>query len=57
MKLFLVLEVLVALALLTCVLVETGFFTTLCFSMVFIYLEREAFDLGFSGIIAQILKK
>jgi len=57
MKLHLIVEVLVALALLVAVYVETGFFTTLCFSMVFVYLEREALDLGFSGIISQMFKR
>lgn len=57
MKVYLIVEVLVALALLACVFVETGVFTTLCFSMVFVYLEREALDLGYRGIVAQLLKK
>jgi len=57
MKTYLIVEVLVALSLLAAVFVETGVFTTLCFAMVFVYLEREAFDLGFSGIVAQLLRK
>ena len=57
MKLHLVVEVLVALSLLAAVFVETGVFTTLCLAMVFVYLEREALDMGFSGIVAQLLKK
>ena len=57
MKVYLIVEVLVALTLLVAVYVETGFFTTLCFSMVFVYLEREALDLGFSGIVSQLLRK
>ncbi len=57
MKLDLIVEILVTLALLAAVYTETGFFTVLMASGIVVYMWREALDLGYTSIIKKFRQK
>ena len=57
MKLDLIVEILVTIALLAAVYTETGFFTVLMALGIVVYMWREARDVGYTSIIARVRRK